>query len=72
MKDENTGEFSEEGFLKLAKMACEDDAEKYELSKQLAGDCKATTDPDRCELGLKIVECFKNAAIARNATYDGM
>lgn len=72
MKDKETGEFSEPGFLKIAKIVAEDDPDRYEDSKVLAGDCKATEDKDRCKLGLKIVECFKNAAVARNMTYEGM
>lgn len=72
MKDETTAEFSVEGFLKFAKMVHKDDKEKYELSKEMAEECKSTTDPDpdRCDFGLKIIKCLDNAALAGNVTED--
>ena len=72
MNEDKSYEFSKPGFLKVAKMAAEDNPDNYALAEKLAEDCTGTKGVDRCALGLTIIDCFRKAAAARNTTYDGM
>lgn len=49
-----------EGVVNVAKMAYSGDEERAKKARDLATDCSAITDADRCEAAAKIFDCGKN------------
>lgn len=60
------GKFSKEGFMSVASMACGEDAEKCKKAEEIAEECKEVTDPDRCEMAIKIGKCMEEGAVKRD------
>nr|XP_040223910.1 general odorant-binding protein 19d-like [Anopheles coluzzii] len=54
--------FQEDGFIEIAKMLMKGDETKIELAKEIAADCKAVANDDRCELAVEIMNCLKESA----------
>uniref|UniRef100_A0A182JNI0 Odorant-binding protein 13 n=1 Tax=Anopheles christyi TaxID=43041 RepID=A0A182JNI0_9DIPT len=54
--------FQEDGFMEIAKMLMKGNEAKIEVAKELAADCKAVSNEDRCELALDIMNCLKESA----------
>lgn len=53
----------------LVKQAFDDDAAKVKLATDVATDCAAVTDGDRCEAAYKIIQCFDKGAKARGTDF---
>ncbi|KFB36232.1 hypothetical protein ZHAS_00003343 [Anopheles sinensis] len=54
--------FQVEGFLELSKVLMKGDDSKMETAKEIADDCKAMANDDRCELAVDILNCLKDSA----------
>lgn len=62
--------FSDEGFMAIAGMAANGDEDKMKAAKEISEECKNVTDPDRCEMAIKIGKCMEEGAKKRNLSPD--
>ena len=60
------GKFSKEGFKGVGAMGAGDDEEKLKAVEEIADECEPVSDPDRCELAVKIGKCMEEGAKKRN------
>lgn len=67
MKD---NKISLEGNIALVKMAFGDNAEKIQKVTEIANECGAETDADRCEAAWKLIQCCEKASKARGMSFD--
>lgn len=52
--------------MAIAKMFVNGDAEKMKGAEEVADICGVITDPDRCEMGLKLGGCLKAEGMKRH------
>ncbi|CAO1399709.1 unnamed protein product [Diamesa hyperborea] len=64
VKDEKKLDF--DGFMAVAKMGLEEDPDKMKLAEEIARECETITDPDECELAMKIGKCLEAGAKKRD------
>ncbi|CRK97183.1 CLUMA_CG010580, isoform A [Clunio marinus] len=63
------GKLSKEGFLEFASVIIDGDAGKMKVAEELANECGAIRDDDRCELAYKAGGCVKMAGMKRNIDF---
>lgn len=56
----------------LAGMAFDEDPTKMQVARELANQCVGVTDADRCEAGIKIFECGRNAAESLGLSFEDL
>lgn len=54
-----------EANVEMAKKVFDNDPLKVQTATDIANECAAVTDPDRCEAAVKIFECFLKATSSR-------
>lgn len=55
-----------EACVSMAKMMFGDDATKLQTTRDMATECAAVTDGNRCQAAFKMLQCTESAAKSRN------